>query len=64
MLYRSLEIVLVFELQSIQIIDCNLAIQLIESKYFELSICDIGNITFHLTLVKYLQMLPRGKTVR
>ncbi len=33
----SLENVAVFELQSIWIIDCNLAIQLIESKYLKMT---------------------------
>ncbi len=28
-----------------------------------LSICDIGIITFHLMMAKYLAMLPRGKMV-
>jgi hypothetical protein len=29
-----------------------------------LSICDIGKITFRLTMAKYLPMLPKGETVR
>ncbi len=33
-------------------------------KLILLSICNIGNITFHLMMAKYLLMLPRGKTVR
>ena len=28
----------------------------------KISICDIGNITFHLTMAKYLPMLPKGET--
>jgi len=32
--------------------------------YLQISICDIGNITFHLMMAKYLPMLPRGKTVQ
>jgi hypothetical protein len=29
-----------------------------------LNICDIGNITFYLTMAKYLPMLSRGETVQ
>jgi hypothetical protein len=29
---------------------------------FQLSICDIGKMTFCLTMAKYLPMLPKGKT--
>jgi hypothetical protein len=28
------------------------------------SICDIGKIAFHLTMAKYLPMLPKGKMVQ
>jgi hypothetical protein len=30
----------------------------------EVSICDIGKITFHLMMAKYLPMLPKGKMVQ
>jgi hypothetical protein len=29
-----------------------------------ISICDIGKILFHLTMAKYLLMLPKGETVQ
>jgi hypothetical protein len=30
----------------------------------QVSMCDIGKITFHLTMAKYLPMLPKGETVQ
>jgi hypothetical protein len=35
----------------------------VEHKKLQLSICDIGKMTFCLTMAKYLPMLPKGKTV-
>jgi hypothetical protein len=31
---------------------------------YTVSICDIWQITFHLTMAKYLPMLPKNKTVQ